>query len=177
MKQERQETQAATSEAPVMGTDNDMERVEAIMDALSTGSSIGDIIGITQEQMDVLYTIAYGAYQAKNYQDAETLFQALCLYQHMDERYWMGLAGSRQGLENYKGAIEAYEMAGLAGSLGDPTPFLYAGICYMKLGDKESARVAFLSTEALCQEGNRKHDLVKERAKAMLEILSGGVKQ
>lgn len=178
MKQENQTTQPVSSDtAGITITDEDVQKMDAVMDALSTGSSIGDVVGITPEQLEVLYTVAYGAYQSKNYTDAETLFQALCLYQHLEERFWMGLAGSRQALENYKGAIEAYEMAGLASSLGDPTPFLYAGICFLKLGDKESARVAFLSTEALCHEGNRAHDLVKERAKAMLEILSGGVKQ
>ena len=177
MKQEQQPEMQSAFDTSITNDEELTERLNAVMDALMGGATIGDVVGISDDQLEVLYTVAYGAYQAKNYADAEVLFQALCLYKHMDPRFWLGLGGSRQGLKKYKGAIEAYEMAGLAGALGDPTPFLYAGMCFLNLGDKESARVAFLSTEALCEEGNSEHQLVKERAKAMLEVISGGVKQ
>ena len=115
------------------------QELDAIIQAVHNGVKIGDICNVSQETIEGLYALAYNLYTTQSYKDAETVFQALCLYDHKDIRFWMGLAGCRQAREDFQGAIDAYGMAGFASVLGDPTPFLYAARCHLQLGDKENA--------------------------------------
>jgi hypothetical protein len=109
-----------TPEAPL----NDAE-IQAIVEAMKNGASIGDVCNIGTEVLEGLYTLAYNLYTSGNFVDAETVFQALCLYRHSEFRFWMGLAGCRQANGNQAGAIDAYSMAGVASGLSDPTPLLH----------------------------------------------------
>ena len=104
--------------------------------------------------------------------DAGTVFQALCLYRHKEVRFWMGLAGCRQAQGDLKGAVDAYAMAGTAGLLSDPTPFLFAAKCYIQLGDKENAVGALKGLLTLGDEKNPAHVECHKKARALLTMLN-----
>ena len=103
------------------------------------GLTLADVTSTAPEYVENLYALGYNLYTSSNHKDAEVVFQALCLYNHKDMRFWMGLAGCRQANGNLKGAIDAYSMAGTVALMKDPQPFLYAARCYIQLGDKENA--------------------------------------
>ncbi len=150
-------------------SDND---IATIIRALNKGASIGDVCNVTDEQMESLYALAYNLYTSGNFADAGTVFQALCLYRHKEVRFWMGLAGCRQAQGDLKGAVDAYAMAGTAGLLSDPTPFLFAAKCYIQLGDKENAVGALKGLLTLGDEKNPAHLECHKKARALLTMLN-----
>lgn len=148
--------------------------VDAILDALGKGATIGDVAGLSQDALEAGYGLAFNLYTAGNYTDAEKLFSALCVYDHHDERFWNGLAGCRQAGDNLEGAIEAYNLATVAGSLGNPAPVVHAGLCYLKLGDTENASALFNAALDLGEPDNREHQAYRERAQAMFDLIAKG---
>ena len=118
-----------------------------------------------------LYSLGYNLYTSGNYKDAETVFSGLCLYDHNDPRFWMGLAGSRQANGKYQEAVDAYGLCSAMGALASPVPLLQAGMCYLKMGDREKAQGAFVVALSMGEEGNPEHDAARGKASAMLAIL------
>ncbi len=150
-------------------SDND---IAAIITALNKGASIGDVCNVTDEQIEGLYALAYNLYTSGNFADAGTVFQALCLYRHKEDRFWLGLAGCRQAQGDLKGAIDAYAMAGTVDLLRNPVPFLFAAKCYIQLGDKENAVGALKGLLTLGDESNPEHASCHKKARALLTMLN-----
>ena len=149
-------------------TDQDLA---VIIRAIRDGAGIGDVCNVTNEQIESLYALAYNLYTSGNFEDAGVVFQALCLYRHKDVRFWMGLGGCRQALGEYKGAIDAYGMAGAAGLLADPQPFLFGAQCCLKMGDRAGAADALRGVLARGDENDPAHASCHEKARALLSML------
>ena len=148
------------------------EELSKIVEALIEGATIGDVCNVTKDQTEGLYALAYNLYTAGNFKDAGTVFQALCLYDHKDSKFWMGLGGCRQAQGDLKGAIDAYSMAGTVKLLKDPIPFLYAARCYIKLGDRENAIGAVNGLLTLGDENKPEHAKCHEQARELLNMLN-----
>lgn len=147
------------------------EQLGIMMEGIRKGLSLAEVTSMKAEDIENLYALAYNLYTSGNHKDAEVVFQSLCLYNHKDVRFWMGLAGSRQANGNLKGAIDAYAMAGTVGLFKDPLPFLYAARCYLQLGEKENAIAALKGLMELADEGNPVHVQCREKASALLALL------
>ena len=147
------------------------EQLGTMIDALQKGLTLAEVTSLTPEYVESLYALAYNLYTSSNHKDAEVVFQALCLYNHKDVRFWMGLGGCRQANGNLKGAIDAYAMAGTVALLKDPQPFLYAARCYIQLGEKENAIGALKGLIELGDENDPAHAQCHEKARALLALL------
>lgn len=103
------------------------------VDAISTpGNTFKDPMGLTGRDLEVLYGLGYAMYNQNRFKDAEEIFGALCLNDHLSERFWKGLGASRQMLKAYEGAIAAYSMASAVGSK-DPMIPVHAAECHLAL--------------------------------------------
>ena len=147
------------------------EELETMVKAVLNGATIGDVCNVSQDMLESLYSLGYNLYTSGNYKDAETVFSGLCLYDHNDPRFWMGLAGSRQANGKYQEAVDAYGLCSAMGALASPVPLLQAGLCYLKMGDREKAKGAFVVALSMGEEGNPEHDAARGKASAMLAIL------
>ena len=147
------------------------DEIASVILALNNGARIADVCGATPEMLEGLYGLAYNLYGAASYKDAETVFKALCLYDHKDVRFWMGLGGCRQALGDYANAIEAYTMAGMAQQLSSPEPFLHAVRCYLELGDRENAISGLRGVLELGDPAVPAHAECHAKARALLELL------
>jgi type III secretion system low calcium response chaperone LcrH/SycD len=156
------------SEETTMGP----EEMERFVEAVFNGVSLGEAAGIKTETIEAGYGLAYSLYNSGNFTDAETMFKAQGRYNHQDDRFWMGLGGCRQINGDLDGAIDAYGMATLLGSLTSPAPALHAGLCYLKKGDKENAHALFDAAVELGDVSNKEHQAYHDRARAMLDLLS-----
>ena len=145
-----------------------------IIRALNSGAGIGDVCNVSDEQIESLYALAYNLYSSGNFKDAGVVFQALCLYRHKTEKFWLGLAGCRQAQGDLRGAIDAYAMAGTVDLLRDPQPFLFAAKCYIQLGDRENAVNALKGLLTLGDKNNPAHAECHKKASALLELLEKG---
>lgn len=144
------------------------EALGDMRDAMAKGATLSDVLSISAETMESGYALAYNLYTAGNYQDAETMFRGLCLYDGNDSRYWMGLAGCLQAREEYALAIETYGMAGMAAAMQDPVPFYHGGLCYLKMGDAENAAASFQAALGLGNDANPEHKICHERVEALI---------
>lgn len=160
------DTTLSSNELPFTDTD-----VLSIVNALQTGATISDVCNMSQDTLEGLYALGYNLYTAGNYTDANTIFQALCLYKYNDSRFWTGLAGCRQANGDYQGAIDAYSMAGATRGLDDPEPFLFAAHCYLKLGDKENAINALRGLLTIGTDASQAHRACWLKAEELLNLL------
>jgi type III secretion system low calcium response chaperone LcrH/SycD len=147
------------------------EDISRLVDAVTSGVPLAEVTGIGREALESLYTLGYNLYNAGDQESAETVFQALCLYDFNDPRFWMGLGATRQALEKYAPAIDAYSLAAIASALGDPEPIFHSGVCYLKLGDLETAAGAFEALETVADPARPDQAALAKKAAGLLEII------
>ena len=156
---------------PIEGVALTSDEILRVYNGLMNGAAIGDVFNMSDETIEGLYALAYSHYMAGNFADAETLFKALCLYKHTENRFWMGLAGCRQALNNLEGAIDAYSMAGVVQAMDNPEPFLLAGMCYIKMGERQKAIDVLNGAVVLGDTNNPQHMACREKIEHLLKML------
>ena len=147
------------------------DQLQKLVAGLMEGQTVSQVTGVSEETLETLYALAHGLYTSGSFHDAQVVFQSLCVYNPNEYRFWMGLAGSRQALEQYQAAIDAYQMAAVATSLSNPEPFLFAARCLMKMGRKGDAVIAIKALLKLGDAADPRHVLCHEKAKALLALL------
>lgn len=133
---------------------------------ITQGLTFKDLKGISDADMEGIYAVGYNLYNSGKYEDAEKVFQFLCLFDHFNRKYWMGLGSTRQMLKQYSEALECYSLATLL-NVNDPMPPLHAASCYLSMGDSEKAKSALRC--AIKYSGSNAD--AKTRAEALLEFL------
>ncbi len=144
------------------------QQLDEVRDALISGEPLYRILGMKESVIEARYTLAYQLYAAGKYEDAETLFRWLTAYASDTEAHWMGLGACRQAMENYNGALEAYQMAALYSALEDPAPFYYSAICLLKQGKKEEAQISLQAVLTLGDKSRAEHKVVMDKTETLL---------
>lgn len=153
-----------TTATATAGTD---ELAALIQSALENHGTMKEVRGLTQDHMEAIYTLAYTLYQQERYQEAHDLFTFLCLYDHLETKYWNGLAACRQMRKDYGAAIDAYTMAAML-DVENPELPLRAAECHLALGNLEGAESgAFAALYWIGDKGG--YDAVRDRATLMAE--------
>lgn len=146
---------------------------KALKAVLEDGAVIADLQGVSEEEMEQTYAFAYEKYMAGNYRDAFDVFKTLTLLNHLEPRFWLGLAGCAQELEAYEVAAEAYGMAGFLDP-ENPIPSLFGGIALYKVGNLEAAKLALEAGVGLAEESDKDFGAYVVRAQAVLEQMEAG---
>ena len=157
---------AAVTDALEALTDQELVAVEELArKCLMEGAALADVHGYTEDEMEAVYHLAYNAYRQGKYPDARKLFQFLALNDHVESRFWMGLAATCQMSGDHREAVAAYEMAAVLDAT-NPWPPFHAGECYLALNDWESCGKALQAVEVLCEavEGEEDHADLRARA-------------
>ncbi len=142
-------------------TEAEIEKAAKAM--LEDCSTLKEFKGISNEELEAVYSLAFGYYTTGRYEDAFRLFQFLVLFDHLNPKFWLGMGAVQQVKKDYKGAIASYSYCSFL-DLSNPKPQFHAAECYLALGDKENAASALAALEQYCPEGT---DLGREyRAKA-----------
>ena len=155
----------AGQEAPIVEA-GDRQRVLGVLEA---GGTLKDVAGLTRAEVEKAYVIGLSLLDQAKHAKAEPLLQFACMYEHTEPRYWMALGRCRQSLENYPGAIDAY-LLGHAWNDADPTAVVQAAVCYLALGDKDSAREA-LALADKTMESATPDEAVRQRITALRQAL------
>lgn len=122
--------------------------------------------GISDADMEGIYSVGFNLYNSGKFEEAEKVFQFLCLFDHWNRKYWMGLGSTRQMLKQYPPALECYSYAALL-KIEDPMAPLHAASCYLAMGDSVKAKSALKC--AIKYSGDNAD--AKVRAEALLEFL------
>ena len=142
---------------------------EQVTRFLQRGAVLADIRGLSERDMNAVYTLAYNQYDHGAYQRAETLFRFLCFYNHLEKKYFMGVGACRHMMRNYAGAVEAYAVAALLDA-DDPRPQVYTGESLSAQGDRGKAAIA-LEAAIECCDAHAHWEPLKNHASALLARL------
>ncbi|MNJ27356.1 Chaperone protein SicA [compost metagenome] len=139
----------------------------ALESFLAEGGTFAMLKGVSAEELEQLYTMAYGYYQSGKLEEAQTVFKGLCVLNHYDSRFFLGLGACRQALKHYDLAIQSYVYGALVDIKEPRFPF-HAAECHLQSGDLTAAESGFYSAHALAQACPGQDDLAA-RAALMLE--------
>ncbi len=125
------------------------EDIAAAAKKFLEGSTVKELKGITNAEMEAVYSLAFNYYRTGKYDEAEKLFNFLALFDHLNPKYWMGVGAVRQVKKDYAGAVQAYGYASFL-DLENPKPQLHAAECFLALGDKRNAASSLEALEMFC---------------------------
>lgn len=148
-----------------------LAQVGEMQEWLAAGGSVGDAVNVSPEQREALYQFGYDFYAQARYAEAFKIFALLVVYEHLNERYLMALAGAAQMLGRYEDALQHYATATML-MMGDPLPIFYSAECLLALNQTELA-CETLSLAIELAEDAEAHAAVKVRAEALLSTLKG----
>ena len=97
-------------------------------------------------ERETLYRTAFCAYEGGDYAQASMVFTELVLDEPFEERYWRGMAASRQMEQKYPESLHAWALVALLAGQ-DPIPHFHAAECLISLGDREDALRALKAAE------------------------------
>ena len=140
-----------------------------IAEKIMEGATLASLRGIPDKNLEALYALAYNDYNAGQYQQAEKLFRFLCLYNHMEKRYWKGLAATLQNQEKYAQAVAVYAHQAIL-DIDDPEPPFQASFCYLAEKNYIEAKKALDAVIAIGKE-NPKHASYVKKAKQLLSSI------
>jgi len=144
------------------------KNLEVILDAVNQGVTLKEIHGISDEQMEGLYGLAYQFYNQGRLDEAEKFFKFLCIYDFYSVDFLMGLAAVYQLKEMYQKAADLYAVAFAQGD-ADYRPMLYAGQCQLAMGKSGKASQCFKVVVECATD-----DALKAAAKAYLAAIKQG---
>ena len=125
---------------------------------------------ISEAELEKIYSFAYDFFKAGKYQDAESLFQVLCILNHYDTRFFLALGACHQHQEHYHLALETYSYASLM-SPSDPRFLLHAGECLLHMKEFSTAKKAFAGAELLAKTQSG-YEALAEKAGMMLTAVT-----
>lgn len=111
--------------------------LEAVKKFVDVGT-VREAKGITRDEMESIYSVGLGFYRTGNYPNAEKVFRFLCLFDHLNTKYWAAMGGVRQIRRDFAGAAEAYKFA-IFLDIHNARAMYYLAECFVALGRKEDA--------------------------------------
>ena len=122
---------------------------EGVKTLIETGATLKQLKGVSNAELEAVYSLAFGYYRTGKYDEAAKLFQFLVLFDHLNAKFWFGLGAVQQAMKDYQGAVASYGYCSFL-NLENPKPQLHAAECFLALGDKRNAAS---SLEALNEYG------------------------
>lgn len=122
---------------------------EGVKTLIEKRSTLKQMKGITNEELEAVYTLAFGYYRTGKFNEALKLFQFLVLFDHLNAKYWMGLGAVQQVLKDFQNAVVSYGYSSFL-NLENPKPQLHAAECFLAMGDKRSAASALFALNEYC---------------------------
>ncbi|MCQ2397179.1 MAG: SycD/LcrH family type III secretion system chaperone [Lentisphaeria bacterium] len=134
--------------------------------------TVRELKGLSDEEMESIYSVAFGYYNTGRYDDAEKIFRFLVLFDHVNQRYWMGLGAVSQVKKEYMSAITCYGYASIL-NLKNPKPQYHAAECFAAMGDKTNALSALAALEEYCPQNTEEGREYRAMAAELKKKLEG----
>jgi type III secretion system low calcium response chaperone LcrH/SycD len=110
----------------------------------------------TAKEAETIYASAYSLYETSQYSQAGDIFLQLIFSNSFEQKYWRGLAASRQMESKFEEALHAWSLVALLVEQ-DPLPHFYAAECFISLKNKEEALIALLAAEERLKDDGQSH--------------------
>ncbi|AIW14366.1 SycD/LcrH family type III secretion system chaperone [Vibrio tubiashii] len=136
---------------------------------LEEGGTIKMLHDVSPDTIEHIYAVGYNFFQSGKTDQAAKVFQLLCMLDHYQARFFVGLGAARQEMGEYLEAIDAYSYAALV-DINDPRPPFHSAECHLKLEQLTEAESGFYSAKEMSAGKSDYADLHK-RADIMLEAV------
>ena len=143
---------------------------EAAKRFVEEGTTLKEFKGISNAELEAVYSLAFGYYQTGKYDEAAKLFQFLVLFDHLNAKFWIGMGAVQQVKKDYKGAVASYAYASFL-DLENPKPQLHAAECYLAMGDKANASSALAALEEYCPKDTDVGREYRAKAESLKKII------
>ena len=140
------------------------KRLEEVCGTFLSGGTLRDLKGVTDGEMETLYSVAYNYYSTGHYDEADKLFRFLVRLDHTNAKMWIGLGAVQQVRKDFENAVASFAYASFL-DLEDPKPQYYAAQCFLALGDLKSAESALAALDQYAP----KDSPFREKAKKLQE--------
>ena len=138
---------------------------------LAEMGTIRELKGITDAEMEAIYSLGYSFYNTGRYDDAEKVFRFLILFDHLNPKYWTGMGAVQQIKKLYTDAITSYGYASFL-DLDNPKPQYFAAECFLAMGDKDNALSALAALEEFCPKESELGREYRAKAEELKAIIS-----
>jgi len=120
--------------------------IQDIISKFSDFATVREFRGISDAQLEAVYSTGLNFYSAGKYAEAEKIFRFLVVFEHTSSRFWTALGSARQAQRKIDDALQAYQFASFL-DLENPRPAYYAAECLLAKGDRENALNALKTLE------------------------------
>jgi len=132
-----------------MANNDNAEMSKAAKALIQGEATLKQLKGVTNDELEAVYSLAYGYYQTGKFEEAHKLFQFLVLFDHLNAKFWFGLGAVQQAEKNFKDAVVSYGYCSFL-KLDNPKPQLHAAECFLAMGDKRGAASALEALNEYC---------------------------
>ena len=132
-----------------MANKNNDSISEAAKALINGGATLKQLKGVTNDELEAVYSLAFGYYQTGKFEEAHKLFQFLVLFDHLNAKFWFGLGAVQQAQKDFKGAAVSYGYCSFL-KLDNPKPQFHAAECFLAMGDKRGAASALEALNEYC---------------------------
>ena len=129
-----------------IGKDTIAKAAEAF---IKDGATMKQLKGISNEELEAVYSLAFGYYRTGRFEDAFKLFQFLVLFDHLNAKYWFGLGAVQQAMKDFGNAVVSYGYSSFL-NLKNPKPQFHAAECFLALGDRTNALSSLAALDEFC---------------------------
>ncbi|CAJ1878787.1 hypothetical protein PEKONANI_03293 [Aeromonas jandaei] len=147
----------------------DAELEHALESFLEDGGTLAMLRNISNDTLEQMYALGFSQYHSGKYDDAQKIFQVLCVLDHYESRFFLGLGACRQALGLYQQAIDSYSYGAMM-DLQEPRFPFHAAECLLHLGELDKAESGFHSAQLLAA-GKPQHAVLADNASTMLEAV------
>ncbi len=143
------------------------KKLDTIVSSILKGDiSMQQAMGVTEEQIEAMYAVAYNLFVNEKYTEALDAFVFASFIAPHNYKVMLGMASCAQVLENYAEALILFTYC-CALEPNNPAPLLHAAECYMAINDKDAAKYS-LELALQCSDDNATSNAVKARAEIIL---------
>lgn len=108
---------------------------------LAKGGSMRELRGLSESQLEAMYKVAYSRFNSALYEDALMIFRHLCLLDHNNYSYFLGLGATLAEMHCYAQAAATLTHAEKLNKR-DPRASLVMGGCFVEMKKMALARQA-----------------------------------
>lgn len=128
-------------------TEEDIKK--AAQSFINDGATLKELKGISNAEMEAVYSLAFNYYRTGKFDDAAKLFNFLAFFDHLNAKYWFGVGAVRQATKNFAQAVQAYAYSSFL-DISNPKPQYHAAECFLAMGDKKNAASSLEALEEFC---------------------------
>lgn len=139
------------------------EQIEAAAKKLMEGYTLGAVKGISESELEAVYSVGFNFYQTGRIEDAQKIFTFLVVFNHLSPKFWMGLGAVYQVKKEFDQALTAYGYASFL-DLEDPRPQYHAAECFWAKGDRANALSALTALEEFAPKNTERGQAYRTKA-------------